>query len=407
VTDARVAQSARTRLARGQVPTRLARGTRRRRGSGGVTQVRDGVWRVDVEITPDPVTGKRRRISRQVRGDRSEAEFALAKLRVADHEQRLPRPGTKARTVAAALDDYIADLEAGVVELAPKTVVTTRSARNTICSTMLPDGRDFGSIRLSNLGWQEIEALYRVLRQSKSAAWTRRLATALTRALDRARKHGLIEHNPARDATRPKLIRTKPISPTKNDVAALVARVAETDGEIADATLVLACTGVRLGELLGLQWTDVDLEAQVIHVAWAITDGGPGVGILRKATKRSDWRDVPLTAAAVAAFARQQQRCVTTFEISTLPTFYVFPNRTNPAAPSRPDTFGDRFARARGSSPITFLQLRHFTATTMLDAGEDYRTVADLLGNSETTLKLHYDGRTNVDKRRAIAALDW
>ena len=44
-------------------------------------------------------------------------------------------------------------------------------------------------------------------------------------------------------------------------------------------------------------------------------------------------------------------------------------------------------------------------ATTMLDAGESYRTVADILGNSENTLRLHYDGRTDVGKRRAIEAL--
>ena len=38
--------------------------------------------------------------------------------------------------------------------------------------------------------------------------------------------------------------------------------------------------------------------------------------------------------------------------------------------------------------------------------GESYRTVADILGNSEYTLRLHYDGRIDVGKRRAIAALE-
>ena len=42
----------------------------------------------------------------------------------------------------------------------------------------------------------------------------------------------------------------------------------------------------------------------------------------------------------------------------------------------------------------------------MLDAGESYRTVAHILGNSESTLRLHYDGRTDVGTRRAIAALE-
>jgi hypothetical protein len=41
-----------------------------------------------------------------------------------------------------------------------------------------------------------------------------------------------------------------------------------------------------------------------------------------------------------------------------------------------------------------------------MDAGESYRTVADILGNSEATLRLHYDGRTGVDKRKAVTALE-
>lgn len=38
---------------------------RRRRGSGGIFAVSPGVWRVDVEISRDPVTGRRRWISRR------------------------------------------------------------------------------------------------------------------------------------------------------------------------------------------------------------------------------------------------------------------------------------------------------------------------------------------------------
>ena len=84
----------------------------------------------------------------------------------------------------------------------------------------------------------------------------------------------------------------------------------------------------------------------------------------------------------------------------------MLPGSFDPDIPQRPDTFGDRWANARGESTITFLHMRHFVATTMLDAGADYRTVADLLGNSESTLRLHYDGRTNLDKRRAISVLE-
>ena len=55
---------------------------------------------------------------------------------------------------------------------------------------------------------------------------------------------------------------------------------------------------------------------------------------------------------------------------------------------------------------MTLVHFRHYAASTMLDAGESYRTVADILGNSESTLRLHYDGRTDVGKRKAIVAVE-
>jgi hypothetical protein len=61
---------------------------------------------------------------------------------------------------------------------------------------------------------------------------------------------------------------------------------------------------------------------------------------------------------------------------------------------------------ARGSSPVTLPHLRHYAPMAMLDAGESFRTVADILGNSESALRFHYDGRTEVGKRRAISALE-
>jgi hypothetical protein len=85
----------------------------------------------------------------------------------------------------------------------------------------------------------------------------------------------------------------------------------------------------------------------------------------------------------------------------------VFASTADGSAPIRPDAFTDRWAFARASSSTTLQHVRHYAATAMLDAGESYRTVADLLGNSENTLRLHYDGRTDIGKRRAIAALEF
>lgn len=346
-------------------------------------------------------------MSRTIRGSREEAELALARLRVAGHEKRLLSGGTNARSVGAAMDLYQKTAESGSLELTPKTITTTRSAIRVMKETELSDGRRFGAIRLSRLTWQDIEELYSAMRRSgRGPDWIRRCGTVLTRTLELSRKRGLIDSNPSKDAVRPKSTRRKPYAPLEEDVRSLLKVVEKRDPEIADLAIVLASTGMRTGELLGLRWADVDLAAAEVHVAAAITDGGPGVGVVRKSTKRSDWRDVPFTTAAVTALQRQLERMQTSLDRAPQRTAYVFGAASDPTNPLRPDALSRRWATARGKSPVTLLDLRHYVANAMLDAGESYRTVADILGNSETTLRLHYDGRTGIEKRKAISALE-
>lgn len=380
---------------------------RRKKGSGGVLPVSTGVWRVDVEVGRDPVTGRRRRVSRTVRGSREDAELALARLRVADHERRLQTGKTSARCVEAVLQQYLAAVESGTIEMAKSTVRTCRSAAATMIRTELSDGHQFGRIRLSRLAWQDIEDLYSSMRASgRGPDWVRRCATVLTQALEFGRKRGLIDTNPAKDANRPRSRRSKPFSPQAIEVRDLVAKASVVDPELGDAALILAATGMRRGEVLALRWGDVDLDRVEVTVEAALVDAGPGVGVVRKATKRSDWRDVPLTAGAAAAFKRQRVRRSEFLGSPPSAVSYVFCVDAAGVVPLRPDRLSDRWASARGMSPVTLQHLRHFAATTMLDAGESYRTVADILGNSENTLRLHYDGRTDVGKRRAISALE-
>jgi integrase len=104
------------------------------------------------------------------------------------------------------------------------------------------------------------------------------------------------------------------------------------------------------------------------------------------------------------AFERQLARRRERTGQEPRPGEYIFADDPEATQPIRPDSLSDRLVVARGPSKVTLQDLRHYVATTMLDAGVAYRTVADPLGSSEVTLRLHYDGRTDTGKRDAVKA---
>ena len=80
------------------------------------------------------------------RGDRHDAELGLARLRVADHEKRLPTGGTNARTVDAAFQLNRRSVGAGPIEPATSSVLTVRSTSQIMAAFELHNGRRFGGI---------------------------------------------------------------------------------------------------------------------------------------------------------------------------------------------------------------------------------------------------------------------
>lgn len=171
--------------------TRARRSQTRRKG--GVRRVRDGVWRVDVEIDRDLVTQHRRRVSKTVYGTRDDAEIELAQPRVVAHEKRLPPKGHigALRNRGAAVVRRVGRSRSDRTFAA--TLVTVRSAVHALAATVLADGGILGDFRLARLTWQEIEQLYLAMRApGLGSGWVRRCARCLgagTRVGSQARSH--------------------------------------------------------------------------------------------------------------------------------------------------------------------------------------------------------------------------
>jgi len=376
--------------------------SRRRRGSGGLTQRGPDRWLVAVDGPSDPVTGKRRRYTRTVRGSRRDAEVALARLRI-DINTGERVVATNARTVRAACDLYLAD-----ARTERTTLRTDRSACNRLCSTQLPDGSEFGDTALSRLDWKTIEHVYAVWEQALQAQARARYASALSKVLEYAKRSGWISSNPAREARRPRVPGHRPDVPTEREVRQALKAAKTNDPTIYAVVMGLATMGCRRSELLALRLSDLDLEARVVTIRAALADGGPGTGIYYKTTKRNDWRDVPITDQMAEVFADLLEIRATAGhgEIANDPNSYVFSDAIDGSTCLRPDTTTHRWLSARGDSGVTFAMLRRYVATQLLDVTNgDYRTVASITGNSAETLRRWYDAGPNLEKKKAVVGL--
>jgi integrase len=227
----------------------------------------------------------------------------------------------------------------------------------------------------------------------------------LSKVVEHAKREGWINSNPVREARKPKVPSHKPDVPKRADVAIALATARNTDLATYAFVLGLASTGCRRSELLALRVGDLDLEGMVVTIRGAIADGGPGTGVYYKATKRDDWRDVPITEQFAAALREllADRSARGGDAIVEGPEAFVFSDSIDGSTCWRPDTTTQRWLVARGSNKVTFAMLRRFVATELLDVTNgDYRTVASITGNSEETLRRWYDAGPNLSKKKAV-----
>lgn len=150
-------------------------------------------------------------------------------------------------------------------------------------------------------------------------------------------------------------------------------------------------TGARRGELLGLTWTNVDLDAKTIRLAQSRVCAGYRAEVRGTKTNLSK-RVVSLSEQAMDALRRamrQQQEDQALFAKAWANSGFVF---TKPdGTPPHPDTISKRFAKDvkdSGVRRIRLHDLRHTFATTALAAGENPKAISEALGHKNIEIAL-------------------
>jgi integrase len=204
----------------------------------------------------------------------------------------------------------------------------------------------------------------------------------------------LVPRNVAEAATPPRQTRPEIAALSEEQVRSLL-QVAR--GDALEAFWVLAVTtGMRNGELLALQWRDVDLEARTLRVRRSVFNGA-----VSSPKTAAGNRMIRLTGMAEAAL-KGHHLATAKRQISE----WVFPSRAG-----TPLSVHNVYRRAwkplllrAGLPPTTRMHdLRHTCATLLLSRGVPVKVVSEMLGHASVSITLDTYSHVLPDMQESAA----
>lgn len=254
-----------------------------------------------------------------------------------------------------------------------------------------------GGVRLRDLTTARIQTAIGTLAQTYAPQTVYQSRRVLSSALGDAVRDGRIATNPVADTTPPRVPRTKRAVLTADQAAHLLSH-AESAGDYRwPLWTLLLNTGLRMGEVMGLRWEDVDTAARRLTVRQQVQRSrGADPQFYRDEPKtETSTRTLPLTDAAVRALERQR--------LDQLARQLAAPRWANPwnlvftgldGRPLGNATAANQFHRALAAAGLPRMRLhdlRHTVATLLLGQGVPMKVISEILGhaNIHTTMNLY------------------
>ncbi|MDQ3955630.1 MAG: site-specific integrase [Actinomycetota bacterium] len=246
-----------------------------------------------------------------------------------------------------------------------------------------------GSLRLASVKPSDINGFYaRLLREggarSKeplSGTTVRRVHATFRRAFRDAVKWGLVDGNPVSRADPPSPRADTPREMTTwraEELKQFLSSVAPHEDR--ELWHVLAMTGLRRGEALGLRWCDVDFERASLSIRQTVITIGYDVVVSGPKSSRGR-RVVALDETTLKVLRDLKPTDARAADL-------VFHREGQPLHPVRVSKTFKRLVRQIGLPDIRLHDLRHTHATLALEAGIHPKIVSERLGHSTVALTL-------------------
>jgi integrase len=333
----------------------------------------------------DPVTGKERRRWHPAGTSRGDAERLAASL-ATDFNGR----NDNGRSLTFGVYLTTRWLPGKKVELAQST---WDGYRRKIDLHVMPS---LGSIPIRRLRPHHLERLYEEKLHPENRKRPLAPKTVLEihliirGALNDAVRRGIVTRNVALVAHAPKVRSIPKVEPQAWTAQELQAFLREAAGHrLFPALWLLANTGLRRSELLGLQWDDVDLDAATISVNRGLVSIGYELHESRGKTNNSR-RAIdldPTTIAILAAWKAWQasERGAVGIE----PTGWVFADvEGNPIHPHSISQTFERIVARAGVPKVRLHDVRHTHGTLLIKAGVPVKVVSERLGHGNSAFTI-------------------
>jgi len=354
---------------------------------GHVRQRSKGSWTIWVDLGRDPETGKRKQQTLTVRGAKREAERELRELLHSLEVGNYIKPSRT--TLGQWLEQWCQSYVAMHC-----SVRTAESYQSEVRRHLIPA---LGAIPLSQLHPQHLQNYYSQAltngRADGRGGLSRRTVQyhhrILSEALSHAVKMGLLGRNVAEAVDPPRVERTSWETLAPEDVSKFLEAAERTPYyELFNTALY---TGMRLGELLGLRWCDVDLDTASLSVVQALYKRSGVCKMIEPKSSHSRRRIAlsPSLALLLRQYKVDQQALRIYLGEPLADSALVFSHPDG--KPLDPGVVSHTFAKVlkkAGLPHIRFHDLRHTHATLLLKAGVHAKIVSERLGHANISITL-------------------
>lgn len=164
---------------------------------------------------------------------------------------------------------------------------------------------------------------------------------------------------------------------------------------------ISAVTGIRIGELCALKWSDIDLEKRIIAVSKTMQRikniGGKTATkiVITPPKSKTSAREIPVPDVLYSYLKKMQ--CDNDCYVLTGKKLFA-----------EPRTMQYRFAsilKRIGLPQVNFHAMRHMFATKCVDVGVDVKTLSEILGHCSVEITLNRYVHSSIERKRSCMKL--